>query len=72
MSYKDLEEARAKRATKGKATTIKGKRGRKRKSSTIEAEVDANSQETAPSVKAARTSRVLEPAPQRAPVARMY
>jgi hypothetical protein len=32
MSYEDLEEARAKRATKEKATTRKGKRDAKRKS----------------------------------------
>jgi hypothetical protein len=32
MSYEDLEEARAKRAAKEKATAGKGKRGRKRKS----------------------------------------
>ena len=41
MSYEDLEEARAKRAAKEKATAAKGKgkRGRKRKSPTPEAEV---------------------------------
>ena len=38
MSYEDLEEARAKRAAKEKATVEKdrGKRGRKRKSSAPE------------------------------------
>ena len=36
MSYKDLEEARAKRAAKEKATASEGKRGRKRKSHTLE------------------------------------
>ena len=42
MSYKDLEEARAKRVVK-EATRVakgKGKRGRKRKSDTLEAEED--------------------------------
>ena len=37
MSYKDLSEARAKRAAKKKATASKGKRGRKYKSPTLEA-----------------------------------
>jgi hypothetical protein len=38
MSYEDLEEARAKRAAKEKATAGKGKRGRKRKSPAPEPE----------------------------------
>lgn len=40
MSYEDLEEARAKRVVKEatRAAKGKGKRGRKRKSSTLEAE----------------------------------
>ena len=37
MSYEDLNEARAKRAAKEKATTGKGKRGRKHKSPAPEA-----------------------------------
>ncbi|KAF2466641.1 uncharacterized protein BDR25DRAFT_359547 [Lindgomyces ingoldianus] len=43
MSYDDLEEARAKCAAKDKATTdkSKGKRCRKRKPSTLEAELEA-------------------------------
>ncbi|KAI4106013.1 MAG: hypothetical protein L6R37_002376 [Teloschistes peruensis] len=41
MSYEDLEEARAKRATKEKATAGKGKRGPKRKSPTPEPEPEA-------------------------------
>lgn len=43
MSYKDLKEVRAKRAAKETAnvTAGKGKRGRKRKSLTPEAEPDA-------------------------------
>ena len=49
ISYKDLEEARAKRAAKEKAIAAKGKgkRGRKCKSPIldIEVEVEANSQE---------------------------
>lgn len=42
ISYKDLEEARAKRLEKEatRATKGKGKRGRKRKSNTLEAEED--------------------------------
>jgi hypothetical protein len=68
MSYEDLEEARAKRAAKEKATAGKGKRGRKRKSPAPEPE---------PEAKVARMSEVPEPAkapvaPWRAPVARMY
>ena len=70
MSYEELEEARAKRATKETAniTTDKGKRGRKRKSLAREAE---------PEVKLAPMSHVPEPvtapvAPWRAPVVRMY
>ena len=49
ISYKDLKEARAKRATKEKATAAKGKGkyGYKRKSPAldIKAETEANSQE---------------------------
>ena len=58
MSYKDLEEARAKRAAKekakekGKATAGKGKRGRKRKNPEPEAEVLKD--------KVVRISEVLE------------
>ena len=42
MSYKDLEEARVKRVIKeaARAAKGKGKRGRKRKSDTLEAEED--------------------------------
>jgi hypothetical protein len=43
MSYEDLEEARAKRAAKEKATAGKGKRGPKRKSPTPEAEAEGPS-----------------------------
>jgi len=82
LSYKDLEEARAKRAAKEKAIADKGKRGRKRKSPAPEAdlsELEAGS--LVPKKKVARMSErmseVLEPAktpitPWRAPVARMY
>jgi hypothetical protein len=58
MSYEDLEEARAKRAAKEKATAGKGKgkRGRKRKSPAPE----AGSPE--PKAKVARMSEVPEPA----------
>jgi len=68
MSYKDLEEARAKRAAKEKATASKGKRGRKRKSPAPEVE---------PEAEVLRMSEVPEPAkalvaPWRALVARMY
>ncbi len=87
MSYEDLEEARAKRAAKEKATASKGKRGRKRKSPTpgpgVEAEVEAQAgppkvvtDSSVPKEKVAAMSEIgpaktLE-APWRAPVARMY
>jgi len=67
ISYKDLKEARAKRAVKEKATGDKGrgKRGRKRK---CRAPEEGSSVPT--------DNEVLEPlkapAPWRAPVARMY
>jgi hypothetical protein len=66
MSYKDLEEARVKRAEKDAAQGAKGKgkRGRKRKSGTPEAEAEAEEPEPEPSAKMARTSEV--PAPSRA------
>ena len=72
MSYKDLEEARAKRAAKEKPDTIadKGKRGRKRKSPALEAEAEAEA-------KMVQISDMPEPAMTptalwRAPVARIY
>jgi hypothetical protein len=75
MSYQDLEEARAKREAKDKATATMGKRGRKRKTlATEEAEAGAG-----PSVLENRTrlSSEVEPANDRevlwrAPVAKMY
>lgn len=85
MSYKDLEEARAKRAAKEKATAVKGKRGLKRKSRMPEAEAEVEAQPG--SLKVVTDSSVskdkvawmseVEPAmvlegPWRAPVARMY
>jgi hypothetical protein len=39
ISFKDLEEAQAKRAKKDKATAGKPKRGRKRKNPTLEADM---------------------------------
>ena len=75
MSYEDLEEARAKRVAKEKATAAKGKgkRGRKRKS-----QAEANSQEeeagsSVPKNKMAQMGEV-EPAGAlwRTPVAKMY
>lgn len=86
MSYEDLEEARAKRAAKEKATAAKGKgkRGRKRKNPAPEAEAEAEAETNSleeevgsslPKNKVARMSEV-EPAkalfPWRAPVAKMY
>jgi hypothetical protein len=49
MSYEDLVEARAKRVVKEatRAAKGKGKRGRKRKSSTLEAEEDTAEEDTA-------------------------
>ena len=48
MSYEDLVEARAKRVVKEatRAAKGKGKRGRKRKSSTLEAEEDTTEEDT--------------------------
>ncbi|KAH8586347.1 hypothetical protein B0O99DRAFT_528831 [Bisporella sp. PMI_857] len=66
MSYKDLQEARAKRAEKDAAKEAKGKgnRGRKRKSATSEAE-----EATADKVKRGRKSKstILEPEPEPEP-----
>lgn len=50
MSYKDLSEARVKRAAKDKASEDKGKRGRERKSPAPE-----------PKTKVARISEMPEP-----------
>ncbi len=50
MSYKDLSEARVKRAAKDKASENKGKRGRERKSPAPE-----------PKTKVARISEMPEP-----------
>jgi hypothetical protein len=87
MSYEDLEEARAKRAEKDKATAgkVKGKHGRKRKSPAPEAgslgaeagSLGAKAVSSVPKNKVARMSEMLEPAraptaPWRATVARMY
>jgi hypothetical protein len=84
MSYEDLEEARAKRAAKEKATAGKGKRGPKRKIPTPEAEAEAEAEAQTGSPKVVTDSSVpkdkvseVEPAkalgaPWRAPVARMY
>ena len=77
MSYEDLEEARVKRTAKEKAIAGKGKRGRKRKNSGLEVEVEGSPPQaeacpSVPKIKIARTSEVLEPAPWRAQVARMY
>lgn len=60
MSYKDLKEARAKRAAKDKATAgkVKGKSGHKRKSPAPEAEAGSS----VPKNKVARISEMLEPA----------
>jgi hypothetical protein len=53
MSYEDLVEARAKRVVKEatRAAKGKGKRGRKRKSSTLEAEEDTAEEDTAESAR---------------------
>ncbi|KAL9630084.1 MAG: hypothetical protein Q9164_006592, partial [Protoblastenia rupestris] len=83
ISYEDLEEARAKRATKEKATVSKGKRGPKRKSSTSELEpetqVGSPKVVTDPSVPKGKVAQMseVEPTktlgtPWKAQVARMY
>ena len=86
ISFEDLEEARAKRATKEKATVGKGKRGLERKSPTPEPEPEPEPEAqmgspnmTDPSVPKDKVTRAseVEPAktlgvPWRAPVARMY
>ena len=59
MSYEDLSEARAKRAAKEKASKGEGQRGRKCKSSALEADV------------AESAARISEPEPVRAPVAQL-
>ena len=72
MSYEDLEEARAKRAIKEKATSSKGERGRKRKRPALEAG------SSVPKGKTVRVSEVpavlgeISAEPWRALVARMY
>jgi len=68
MSYEDLVEARAKRVVKEatRAAKGKGKRGRKRKSSTLEAEEDTTDEDTTGSARRGRKRRraVLDaPAP---------
>jgi hypothetical protein len=56
MSYKDLVEARVKRVVKEatRAAKGKGKRGRKRKSSTLEAEEDTADEDAAGSARRSR------------------
>jgi hypothetical protein len=56
MSYEDLVESRAKRVVKEatRAANGKGKRGRKRKSSTLEAEEDTTEEDSAGSAKRGR------------------
>lgn len=73
MSYKDLEEARAKREAKDQAATRKGKRDRKRKTPATE------EAEAGPSVPKRKTalSSAAKPADAtemswRAPIAKMY
>jgi hypothetical protein len=63
MSFKDLEEARVKRATKDKATAdkIKGKRSRKRKNAAPEVGVELESKVVGEAAE-----------PWKAPVALMY
>jgi hypothetical protein len=74
MSYEDLKEVRAKRAAKEKATAGKGKRGCKRESPALEAEVEAGLSMLKDKV--ARISEVelakALVALWRAPVARIY
>jgi septum formation inhibitor MinC len=81
MSYKDLEEARAKRAEKeaAKEAKGKGKRGRKRKRATPEADASEPEPDTPePNAKVVRMSGtpvgedVIVPDPFRAPVAQMW
>jgi predicted flap endonuclease-1-like 5' DNA nuclease len=77
ISYKNFKEARAKRAAKKKATAGKKNRGRKRKNSAPEAEIEASllkieAGSSVPKDKMARISGIPGPAPWRAPVARMY
>ncbi|KAH6703056.1 hypothetical protein BKA61DRAFT_448673, partial [Leptodontidium sp. MPI-SDFR-AT-0119] len=70
MSFEDIEEARAKRAAKD-AVKSKGKRGRKRKNAELEASEAETESEPGPQPEP-QPERQLEPAPWRAPVARMY
>jgi hypothetical protein len=70
MRYKELEEARAKRAERDTIQEAKGKgkRGRKRKSAILEAEAEAEVEEPEPepNTKMVRTSKA--PVPSRASV----
>ncbi|XTI91145.1 hypothetical protein V2W45_1242426, partial [Cenococcum geophilum] len=76
ISFKDLNEARAKRNAKEKAIISKGKRGYRRKSPALEVEAEAEAGLLIPKDKVARISKV-EPAKAlgvlwRAPVAKIY
>lgn len=73
MSYKDLEEARAKREAKDRAATTQGKRGRKRKTPATE---QAEAVPSAPKRRAAAVNEVEQANATAvlwvAPVAKMY
>jgi hypothetical protein len=78
MRWEDLEKARAERAAREMAANEKGKgkRSRKRKELAQEEEEatppDAEAGPSTPKNKVSKKSRVPEPAPLRAPVAKMY
>ena len=70
MSYEDLEEARARRVAKKKATSSEGKRGHKRRSSAPE---PSPLESMAKLIRMSQEGSTKTPvAPLRAPVARMH
>ena len=80
LSYEDLQELRAKRAEKDAAKEAgKGKRGRKRKNTALEAEANPQNIEAGLSVPKRKVARVNKgkvaeatEVPWKAPLAKMY
>ncbi|KAK7189928.1 hypothetical protein DPSP01_008370 [Paraphaeosphaeria sporulosa] len=80
LSYEDVQELRAKRAEKDAAKEAgKGKRGRKRKNTALEAEANPQDTEAGPTVPKRKIAKVNEgkalearEMPLKAPIANMY
>jgi hypothetical protein len=70
MSYKDIEEALAKRAAKEQAAVGKEKRDRKRKIQ--DAPLEAEAGISRPKENITQANEQLQPPPWKAPVAGMY